>query len=115
MRSTRYSRFCTNIFRHIFSRYNKNELEEKNIVLAQADIPMDYITYSSVALMNTIIGSIVTFTFALLFYAFTPSFYTLLLLVIGPAAITLSLGLIYWHLPTYCIKKRERDMGSYNN
>ena len=74
MRSIRYSRFCTNIFRHIFSRYSKDELEEKNIVLAQADIPIEGITYSSVALMNTIIGFIITFIFALLIYAFTPSF-----------------------------------------
>jgi len=110
MKSTRYSRFCTNIFRYIFSRYNKDELEEKNIVLAQADIPRDYVTYSSVALMNTIIGFIVTFTFALLFYTFNPSFFTLLLLVIGPIAITLSLGLMYWYLPTYCIKKRGKNI-----
>ena len=110
MKSTRYSRFCTNIFRHFFSRHNKDELVEKNIVLAQADIPRDYVTYSSVALMNTIIGFIVTFTFALLFYTFNPSFFTLLLLVIGPIAITLSLGLMYWYLPIYCIKKRGKNI-----
>ena len=61
MGSIRYSKFCNNIFRRIFQRYNTNDLEEKNIVLAQADIHIEYITYVSIALMNLIIGFIVTF------------------------------------------------------
>ena len=110
MKSPRYSIYCSNIFKHIFSRYNKNQMEEKNIVLAQADISTDYVTYSSVALMNTIIGFIIAFIFAISLHAFTPSSYTLPLLFIIPATVTLSLGLIYWHLPRYYIKKREKNI-----
>lgn len=110
MRSTAYSRSCSRIFKQFFSRYNRQELEEKNIVLAQADISMDYVSYSSVAVMNTIIGFLFSLPFAFLIHTYIPSLHTLFLLIIIPLTVAFSLGLMYWHLPRYKIKKREKNI-----
>jgi len=110
MKSTRYSKFCTQIFENLFSKHNKNQLEEKNIVLAKANIAMDYVAYCSLALMNTIICFISAFIFVFLLYTFIPSFYTMLLVFLVPLVVALCLGMAYLYLPTYFIKKRERNI-----
>ena len=74
MKSTRYSKFCTHLSGKIFSKSKKNRLDEKNFILAKANIAMDYETYSSTALMNTIIGFISTLILTLLLYNIIPPF-----------------------------------------
>ena len=69
MKSTRYSKFCTRLFGKRFLKYSKNQLEEKNFILAKADIAMDYEAYCSRALMNTIIGFISTLLISFLIYS----------------------------------------------
>ncbi len=110
MRLNIYSKFCKNIIQHIFSRYNKKQLEEKNIILAQADIPMDFIVYSSIALMNIIIGLSGVLVISLIIYALTPSAFTLLFLLIAPVTVSMTLVFKYWYLPIYYIKKREKNI-----
>ncbi len=110
MKSTRYSKFCTHLFGKIFSKNKKNNLDEKNFYLAKANIAMDYETYSSTALMNTIIGFISTLILSLLLYNIKPSFYTILLIVILPAIVAISLGVTYIYLPKILVKRRERNI-----
>ena len=105
-----YSKFCKNIIQHVFSRYDKKQLEEKNIILAQADIPLDFISYSSVALMKMITGFISILIFSLIIFSFIPSIYTLLILLIAPLTTSIILGLKYWYFPKYYIKKREKNI-----
>lgn len=110
MKSTRYSKFCTQIFGNIFSKYNIDQTEKKNIILAQANIAMDYDAYYSMALMNTAIGFISALAFVLLLYTFSPSLYAMLLIILVPLAVTVCLGATYVYLPSYYIKKRERNI-----
>ena len=110
MKSTIYSKFCTKMFKNIFPRYNQEKIDEKNITLAQADIPNDYETYYSIALMNTIISIIITLAFLFLLYSFIPSFYTFLLIVLAPLIIALFLSATYLYLPKYYVKRRERNI-----
>ena len=109
MKSTKYSRFCTKIFGNIFSKYNKDEYIEKNIILAQADIAQGYNIYYSMALMNTIIALIGTLILVLLVHVFIPSAYTLLSIVIVPSIVMVCIGITYLFLPKYYIKKRARN------
>jgi flagellar protein FlaJ len=94
----------------MFPKQNKINLEEKNIILAKANIAMDYGAYCSLALMNTIICSISAFILFLLLYVFIPSILTLLLLFLVPLVVAICLGTAYRYLPAYLIKKRERNI-----
>lgn len=110
MRLNKYSNFFKNIIQHVFSRYNKRQFEEKNIILAQADIPLDFITYSSIALMSVIIGFFSVFVISVIIYALIPSFFTLLFLLIAPVTVSAALGIKYWYLPIYNINKRKKNI-----
>jgi len=110
MRLNVYSKYFRNIVERIFSRYDKKQLEGKNIILAQADIPLDFISYSTIALMKMIIGFMGVLIFSLIVYLLTPSFYTILFLLFAPLLILFCIGLKYWYLPIYKLKKREKDI-----
>jgi archaellum biogenesis protein FlaJ (TadC family) len=110
MRANTYSKFCTHIFGKLFSRNNKKENSEKNILLAQANILMDYETYNSMALMNTIIGFISALLFSTVLYGFYPSVITILLVPIIPLMVGFSLWMIYRFLPSYRRKRREKNI-----
>jgi len=110
MKSTRYSKFCTHLFGKIFSKYQKNKLDEKKFSLAKADIAMDYETYSSTALMNTIIVFIGTLILSFFLYNLIPSLYTILLIILLPSIIAISLGVTYIYLPKILMKRRERNI-----
>jgi len=110
MKPTKYSKFCTQVFEKIFSKQNNTHLEEKNILLAQANITMDYVTYCSVNLMNTLIFSIIALVGVLFLYAIIPSFLTLVLLFLVPLTVAICISSIYRYIPSYLIKKRERNI-----
>lgn len=109
MRSTGYSKFSTQVFGNFFSKY-KEKIREKNITLVQAGISMDYKTYCSISLMNTVIGASVALIFGILLYSFIPSFFTLLLIFILPLVATLCLTVTYLNLSKYYVKRRERKI-----
>lgn len=110
MKSTKYSKFCTHLFGKIFSKKDKKNLDEKNFDLAKANIAMDYETYSSTALMNTIIGLISALILSFLLYNIIPSIYTIFLIVILPSIIAIILGVTYIYRPKILIKRRERNI-----
>ena len=110
MRANMYSKFCTCVFGRLFPRNNKKETSEKNILLAQANILMDYETYNSMALMNTIIGFISALIFSTILYGFYPSLITILLVPIIPLMVGFSLWMIYRFLPSYRKKRREKNI-----
>ena len=109
MKTKKYSAFCTKIFGNVFSKKTDSRIE-KNIELTQADISMDYDTYWSIALMNTIIGLILSLILVLSIHIFIPSIYTMLSIVLLPLTVAVFIWIIYWYLPTYCIKKRARNI-----
>ena len=71
---------------------------------------MDYVTYSSMAIMNIIIGGISALIFAFLVYGLVPTIYTEISIVILPISVVIFFGLLYRSLPKYLIKKRERNI-----
>ena len=110
MKSNKYSKFCTSLFGKIFSKNKKHNIKEKNILLAQADIAMDYETYSSMALMNIIIGFYITLILSFLLYIYTPTVLTSYLIILIPLTTILCVTVTYLYLPKYNIKKRERKI-----
>ena len=71
---------------------------------------MDFDAYYSMALMNSLIGLIVSLMLAGTLYILYPSLYTMVLIILGPAMTALSIGAAYWYYPTYCRKKRGRNI-----
>ncbi len=67
MKSTKYTRFCRQLFSNIFGRFNVSETN-KNKILEKADIHMVYQEYYSMVLMNIILGFIASFTSTLFLY-----------------------------------------------
>ena len=47
MKSTNYSHCCLKLFGRYFQKYKKDQLEEKNLLLVKANIPMSYEEYDS--------------------------------------------------------------------
>ena len=52
MRATNYTVFCLKVFGKLLSKYKKISLEEKQLPLVRANIPMSYEEFYSTALMN---------------------------------------------------------------
>ncbi|UCF49652.1 MAG: type II secretion system F family protein, partial [Thermoplasmatales archaeon] len=113
MKSNIFSKYFVNIVEHIYSRYDKKQLEEKNILLAQADISLDIIRYSSIALMNMVFGFISMFILSLVIFTLAPSFTTLIFLILAPLTILITIGFGYWYLPIYRVKRREKNIDLY--
>lgn len=114
MKSTKYTDFCRNIFGNIFLKQPKKELEEKQLILEQANIQMDYEEYASLVLMNTLLTIITTFTAFYILYMLLPKTnLTLFLLLITPTFITIIVASIYLYLPEYYVKKRGENIDRF--
>ena len=106
MKSTSYSTLCLKLFDRLFSRIKKEQLEDKNLPFVKANISMSFEEYYSMALMNVILGFIISLIFSLILFLVFPSNLTGLLALIIPTLTTLSIGLSYLYYPDYCIKQR---------
>ena len=114
MKSTRYTDFCRGIFGNIFLKQKKQELKEKQLLLEQANIQMDYEEYASFVLMNTLLTIITTFTIFFIVYILLPKTdVTLLLLLTIPILITIIVASIYLYLPRHYIKKRGENIDRF--
>ncbi len=110
MKSNIFFKYFIKIVERIYSGYDKKQLEEKNILLAQADISLDFIRYSSIALMNMVFGFIGMFILSLVIFTLAPSFITLIFLIFAPLTILIVIGFRYWYLPIYKLKSREKNI-----
>ena len=63
MRQSKYSNLCLQTFGRFFSKYEKDDLEEKNLLFVKANIPMSYEEYYSMATMSTILSFIISLIF----------------------------------------------------
>jgi len=101
-------------FQKIYDKYvrdeTKEEINKKNLELAQANIAIDYLTYKQGILNKTILGFIICLGALLVFYNFVPNIYTLTLLVVLPFLISLSVWYFLKNMPGYIIKRRERNI-----
>ena len=112
-KSTRYTDFSRRVFGNIFSKQKKEEIEEKNLILEQACIEMDYEEYYSSVLMNTLISIILGFILLATIYIITPWNNVIILLLIFtilPVFIGITVASIYLYLPKYYVKKRAENI-----
>lgn len=110
MRSTRYSKFCSNTFRKIIPKKTKDQQEEKNLYLIQANIFRKYNEYYATALMNVLIGIIISSIIAVVLYFTFTSTFTPVMAFLAPISTAFFIGTAYLYLPTYYIKKRAADI-----
>ncbi len=112
MKSTKYSRFCRNLFENLFKKFNISETTKNNL-LEKADIAMVYQEYYSMVLMNIILGFISAFTSAIIFYLLIPHPITALLMLIISSIVPISIGLYYLSLPSSKAKSRAKKIDRY--
>jgi len=112
VKSTKYSRFCRNLFENLFKKFNISETTKNNL-LEKADIAMVYQEYYSMVLMNIILGFISAFTSAIIFYLLIPHPITALLMLIISSVVPISIGLYYLSLPSSKAKSRAKKIDRY--
>jgi len=112
VKSTKYSRFCRNLFENLFKKFNISETTKNNL-LEKADIAMVYQEYYSMVLMNIILGFISAFTSAIIFYLLIPHPITALLMLIISSIVPISIGLYYLSLPSSKAKSRAKKIDRY--
>lgn len=109
MKSTKYTRFCRQLFQKTFQKFNLSETS-KNNMLEKADISMVYQEYYSMVLMNIILGFIVSFLSTLFVYLLIPNGITALLMLVVTSLVPFLIGMVYLRLPTSKAKARGKNI-----
>jgi len=109
MKSTKYTRFCRQLFSKIFDRFNIKDTD-KNNMLEKADISMVYQEYYSMVYMNIILGFIVSFFSTLFLYLFIPNNITALLLLAVTSIVPFFIGMVYLQMPMAKAKSRGKNI-----
>lgn len=112
MKSTKYSRFCRQLFAKTFEKLDI-EKASKNRILEKADIAMVYQEYYSMVLMNIIIGFISAFLSTLILYLMVPNDITAFLMLLVSSIIPAGIGLYYIGLPTSKAKARGKKIDKH--
>jgi flagellar protein FlaJ len=110
MKSTKYSNLCLRAFGKLFERIKKDRLEEKNLPFVKANISISYEEYYSVALMNTILGFIISLIFSLVLFLLVQNDFTTFFLILAPLFTTLIIGASYIYYPGYRINLRGANI-----
>ena len=109
MKSTKYTRFCRQLFSNVFDRFNISEVSKNNL-LEKADISMVYQEYYSMVLMNIILGFLVSFLSTLFLYLILPNNITALLLLVVTSIVPFLIGMVYIQLPPTKAKSRGKNI-----
>ncbi len=112
MKSTRYTRFCRQLFAKTFEKLDI-EKSSKNRILEKADIAMVYQEYYSMVLMNIIIGFISAFLSTLILYLIAPNEITAFLILLISSIVPAGIGLYYIGLPTSMAKGRGKKIDKH--
>lgn len=112
MKSTKYSRFCRQLFAKTFEKLDI-EKASKNRILEKADIAMVYQEYYSMVLMNIIIGFISAFLSTLILYLMVPNDITAFLMLLVSSIVPAGIGLYYIGLPTSKAKARGKKIDKH--
>ena len=113
MKSTKYSDFCSKIFKKFFSKQKKEEIEEKTLMLEKANISLEYVEYYSLSLMNIILVFILSIIFSGILYSFLPNEIILVLLFIIPLSSMIITATFYLNYPKYLISKRAENIDRF--
>jgi len=112
VKSTNYTRFCRRLFSNTFEKYNVSETT-KTRLLEKADIPMVYLEYYSMVIMNIIIGFISSFISTIILYLIVPNQITAIIMLIVSCVAPILIGLYYLSLPTSKAKARGKKIDRY--
>ena len=112
MKSTNYTRFCRRLFSNTFEKFNVSETT-KTRLLEKADIPMVYLEYYSMVLMNIVIGFISSFISTIVLYLIFPNQITAIIMLIVSCVAPIGIGLYYLSLPTSKAKARGKKIDRY--
>jgi len=112
VKSTRYTRFCRQLFAKTFEKLDI-EKSSKNRILEKADIAMVYQEYYSMVLMNIIIGFISAFLSTLILYLIAPNEITAFLILLVSSIVPAGIGLYYIGLPTSMAKGRGKKIDKH--
>jgi len=112
VKSTKYSRFCRQLFAKTFEKLDI-EKASKNRILEKADIAMVYQEYYSMVLMNIIIGFISAFLSTLILYLMVPNDITAFLMLLVSSIVPAGIGLYYIGLPTSKAKARGKKIDKH--
>ncbi len=110
MRATNYTVFCLKVFGKLLSKYKKISLEEKQLPLVRANIPMSYEEFYSTALMNTVFGFVFALIFGLIFSIVFPINQPVILFVLIPLLVALIVAGFYYLYPSQIEKKRGKNI-----
>lgn len=113
MRATGYTKFCLKIFGKLYSWYKKEPLEEKNLPLVKANIPMSYEEYYSTALMNTILITMISVIFSLIIFLVTLININILFIIIIPSIILSIIASSYLYYPSFLEKMRGKNIDMF--
>ena len=113
MKPTNYSNFCLQLFGKFFREHKKDELIERNILLEKANISMEYEEYHAMAIMNMILGSIISLIFSVILFLIFSNIYIALLIFILPSLLVLLIGIYHLYLPNFRIKKRGENIDRF--
>ncbi len=109
MKSTKYTRFCRQVFSKLFNKINFSKAR-KSFILEKADISMVYEEYYSMVLMNILLGFLVSFFSTLSIYLLIPNNLTMMMLAILSPIIPLLIGMSYLQLPASKAKARGKNI-----
>jgi len=112
VKSTKYSRFCRQLFASMFEKLDIVNTS-KNLILEKADIAMVYQEYYSMVLMNIIAGFISAFFTTIILYLIAPNPITALLILIISSIIPVAIGLYYIGLPATKAKSRRKKIDKH--
>jgi len=112
VKSTRYTRFCRQLFAKTFEKLDI-EKASKNRILEKADIAMVYQEYYSMVLMNIIIGFISAFLSTLILYLIAPNEITAFLILLISSIVPAGIGLYYIGLPSSMAKSRGKKIDKH--
>jgi len=113
MKKSNYSRFCKELFKRFFHDLKEKELQEKNLELEKAKIPMEYIEYYSVAIMNLFIAAIISILIPVFIYYIFPNPLTLFLVLLIPLIVILVIAFFYLYQPKYIISRRAENIDRF--
>ena len=112
MKSTRYTRFCRQLFAKTFEKLDI-EKASKNRILEKADIAMVYQEYYSMILMNIIIGFFSAFLSTLILYLIAPNEITAFLILLVSSIVPVGIGLYYIGLPSSRARSRGKKIDKH--
>jgi len=112
VKSTKYTRFCRQLFARTFEKFDISETSKNNL-LEKADIAIVYQEYYSMVLMNILLGFITSFISTLVLHLLVPHQITALLILISSILVTVGTGLYYISLPAAKAKARGKKIDTY--